>query len=186
MRAALLLILLLCAAASGPVTATRAASTLAISVRPDAANPASPQMGDRLLFHSAVAATAAAPAALVWLSLVEVDPGHEQPVDLEDWSAQKAVVLPALAAGSTIETDWTLRLIQSGDYRVMIQVLSQGADLATASRSLAFRVREKSVVESGRILPVAAGMPLILAAALFRSRRRTRRPGRASGDAAAE
>lgn len=28
---------------------------------------------------------------MAWISLVEIDPGNEQPVDLEDWSAHKGI-----------------------------------------------------------------------------------------------
>ena len=40
---------------------------------------------------------------IAWLSLVQVDLGKEQPVDLEDWSAHKVVTIASLAPGQAVE-----------------------------------------------------------------------------------
>jgi hypothetical protein len=36
---------------------------------------------------------------IAWIGLLEVDPGKEQPVDLEDWSARETTTLPQIATG---------------------------------------------------------------------------------------
>ena len=61
-----------------------ASDTLSISLVADASNPPSPQMGDWLKFHSVVTNVAgrSAHGVVAWISLVQVDPGKEQPVDL--------------------------------------------------------------------------------------------------------
>lgn len=162
--------LLMLAAASG-----WAAEPVDISLSADPSNPAAPQMGDHLSFASVIRNSSAAPAhgVVAWISLIQVDPGHEQPVDLEDWSAHKAVTQASLAPGEQITVTWPMRLIQAGDYRVVISGVERSTPHVITSPFLDFHVRRKPVVESQRILPVAFGVPALLAVAmLWRLRRR--------------
>lgn len=166
------LIVLACAGLAGVGAAQ--AGALSVTLTPVAGNPPSPQMGDRLAFHSVIRNDAAVPVTgiIAWISLVQVDPGLEQPVDLEDWSAHKAVTVGTLAPGQAIVTDWPMRLIQSGHYRVVISAVNREAAGLTASPFVEFAVRRKPVVESQRVLPVAIGIPLgIVGLMLWRRRR---------------
>jgi hypothetical protein len=154
----------------GPLAA---AAPLTISLDPDPANPASPRMGDWLHYHTVIRNEGATPVEglTAWISLIQVDKGKEQPVDLEDWSAHKAVTAASLAPGSTLQTEWPMRLIQSGHYRVVVSAASRDGAGLTASPFADFAVRSKPVVESQRVLPVALGLPLIIAGAIaWRSR----------------
>ncbi|HZF35173.1 MAG TPA: hypothetical protein VE914_15355 [Candidatus Angelobacter sp.] len=153
--------------------AAASAGDLSVDLAPDPKNPASPQMGDNLSFHSVIRNTGATAVdgIIGWLSLVQIDPGQEQPVDLEDWSAHKAVTATALTSGETLEAEWPLRLIQAGTYRIVVSVVSRQSGELAASPFADFTVREKPVVESERVLPVAIGLPLLIAAALLWRRR---------------
>src|ERR1700741_4998233 len=104
---ALTLMITLSATAAG-------AGDLSVNLVPATENPRSPQMGDNLLFHSVIrnTGTTSVDGIIGWVSLGRIDPGREQPVDLEDWSAHKAATATALAQGETLEVDWPLRLIQ--------------------------------------------------------------------------
>ena len=156
------------------VLASPAHAALEISLAPAAANPAQPKMGDNLKFESVIANTGASTARglVAWISLIQVDPGHEQPVDLEDWSAHKALARAELAPGEKVSVEWPMRLIQAGDYRVVISALERGAPRPVTSPIVDFHVAPKPVVESARILPVALGMPAFFAALLLLRRRR--------------
>jgi hypothetical protein len=158
------------------LTPCRAASAaLEIALAPAVDNPASPRMGDRLAFRSAVTNRGTEPIAgvLVWLTLVETDPENPQPVDLEDWSDRRAATPAAIAPGQTVAVDWSLRLIQAGRYVVMVQALDGEGRALAASPPVAFTVAPKPVVESARVLPVAFGVPLFIVALLgFRYLRR--------------
>jgi len=145
------------------------AGPLAINLSASANNPVMPQMGDRLSYHTVIRndGTGSIDGLIVWISLVEVDPGKEQPVDLEDWSAHKAVVARALAAGDKLETDWPIRLIQAGTYRVVISAATRSGTALATSPFADFTVRRKPVVESVRVLPVALGVPIMLLLALL-------------------
>lgn len=150
------------------------AMPVSIAIAPAASNPASPRMGDRLSFRTEIRNDGTAPVGGVigWVSLLRTDRGHEQPIDLEDWSAHKAITLPSLAPGETVATDWPFRLIASGTYRVVVSAATRdGAALAT-SPFADFAVRAKPVVESQRVLPVALGLPLLIGAGMIVTARR--------------
>lgn len=153
-----------------------AADSLNVSLVPDQANSSSPQMGDWLKFHSVLTnpGTQDSHGIVAWISLVQVDPGHEQPVDLEDWSAHKAVTQAALQPGQQVKVEWPMRLIQAGAYRVVISAVDRETGHVMTSPFVDFQVRRKPVVESGRILPVAFGVPAfvlgIMAWRVYRSR----------------
>lgn len=162
-------------AASLVLVSTGAWAEITVELTPDVANPPSPQMGDRLIFHSVIRNVGLEPVdgLMAWINLIRVDPGNEQPVDLEDWSAQKAVTAAHLAPGEALETEWPMRLIQSGRYRVEVSTVSRDGAGLIASPFADFTVREKPVVQSERVLPVAVGIPLLLGTLLFwRWRRR--------------
>jgi hypothetical protein len=156
------------------------AATLSVTLTPAPGSPPSPQMGDRLSFHSVIRNDGPRPAEglIAWVSLVQIDPGEEQPVDLEDWSAHKAVTAARLPPGGVLQTDWPMRLIQAGHYRVVVSVVSRDAAGLTASPFADFAVRRKPVVESGRVLPVALGIPMAIAGLALWRRRGHGLPGR--------
>jgi hypothetical protein len=135
-----------------------------LDLRPDVQNSASPLMGDHLRYWSTITNTGSAPieGLVAWISLVEIDPGNEQPVDLEDWSAHKAVTGASLAPGQSLRTDWPMRLIKGGDYRVVISVTDRGSRQVYTSPTVQFHVRQKPVLQAGRVLPVAAVIPLLI------------------------
>ena len=152
------------------------ASSLTISLAPAVSNPGSPEMGDHLSFHSVIANNSGVPldGMTAWVSLIQVDAGKEQPVDLEDWSAHKAVTVANLQPGAQIFTQWPMRLIQAGHYRVVVSAADRSGSTLTSSPFSDFEVARKPVVESSRVLPVAFGVPLLLLAAMvwrWRARR---------------
>ncbi len=144
------------------------ANPLGIQLSPAPGNPADPQMGDRLAFHSVITNTGEQPidGVMAWVGLLKVDPGREQPVDLEDWSAQKAVTQATLPPGGTLAVDWPLRLIEDGHYRLVVSAAGRSGEFATSPLA-DFTVRPKPVVESTRVLPVAFGVPLLIAMLLL-------------------
>jgi len=150
------------------------AMPVSIAIAPAPANPASPRMGDRLSFRTTIRNEGTVPVGGVigWVSLLRTDRGNEQPIDLEDWSAHKAITLVSLVPGEAVTTDWPFRLIASGTYRVVVSAATRdGATLAT-SPFADFTVRAKPVVDSQRVLPVAFGLPLLIGAGMLITARR--------------
>jgi len=148
------------------VLSVSAAQAVDISVRltPDKENSGHPTMGDTLQFRSRITAPSDRPleGVVAWISLVEIDPGQEQPVDLEDWSAHKAVFAAHLEPAEELDSTWSVRLIKAGDYRVAISVMARDQAPVFTSPTVKFHVFQKPVVESRRIFPVAIGVPLLL------------------------
>lgn len=150
------------------------AESLSVDLRAGSGNPSAPQMGNNISFHTVIRNDGNAPidGLIAWISLVQIDKGKEQPVDLEDWSAHKAVTEASIAPGQTLETDWPIRLIQAGEYRVVVSAVSRHGAGLVASPFADFTVRQKPVVESQRVLPVALGLPLLIGGAILWRRRR--------------
>lgn len=146
-----------------------AVAAISVDLKPAAANPATPQMGDHLSFHTVIRNNGTTPVdgLIAWISLVQTDRGKVQPIDLEDWSAHKAVTAATLAPGQVLRTEWPMRLIQPGHYRVVVSATSRDGTSLAASRFAEFTVRQKPVVESRRVLPVAFGLPLLVGTAMF-------------------
>jgi hypothetical protein len=140
------------------------AANLQLQLQPDPTNPGQPTMGDWMHFNSVIknSGQQSIEGMVAWISLVEITPGKEQPMDLEDWSAHKAVTGTTLKSGETLQTQWPVRLIQNGDYRVVISATDRNNQTVFTSPTLQFHVAQKPVVESTHILPVALGIPLLI------------------------
>jgi hypothetical protein len=144
------------------------AASLSVDLRASDGNPTPPRIGDTLSFHTVIRNDGAGPVRglIAWIGLIRTDEGNEQPVDLEDWSAQKAVTLASLAPGRAVESDWPVRLIQTGSYRLVVSAVGRDGSKLATSRFADFSVRGKPTVESRRVLPVALGLPLLIGAAM--------------------
>lgn len=122
------------------------------------------KMGDTPTFLGAV--TNLGPQTIqglvVYLSLVSLEPGNEQPVDLEDWSAQKAVRISQLPSGTTNSQKWNMRLIGAGKYGVTLTVVNPKENLPVISELIPFDIMPKPTLVAGRILPVAIGEPFLI------------------------
>lgn len=158
------------------VAATPATAAFTVTLTPAPTNPGVPRMGDRLSFQTSIRNASSAPqhGLVAWISLLQTDPGREQPVDLEDWSAHKAVTTATLEPGQTLEATWPMRLIAAGHYRLVVCLASRETQGLVTSPVLAFSVQNKPVVASARVLPVALGIPLLLGGVLFWQWRRGR------------
>ena len=173
-------LLLLCCCIVVPATAlagihTAVHAPAVISVSLDA--PAAPlQMGEVPIFIGKVTnqGSTALNSLVVYLSLVSLQDGSEHPVDLEDWSAQKAVRLDHLAPGETAVQQWKMRLIKPGPFGAALTIVDPTSDQPRISPLARFSIAPKPTVIAGRILPVALGIPLLLAGLfIFISRTRS-------------
>jgi hypothetical protein len=112
---------------------------------------------------------------------------RSRPVDLEDWSAEKAATSTGIAPGQTAAIEWHLRLIQSGSYRISAIATSteDAVDRTSgpaASPFVMFTVGSKPVVETARVLPIASGIPLAIGTILLWRGARSRRSGSVPND----
>lgn len=129
--------------------------------------------GDTLTLQSQVTNDAATPTGpmLVYLSLVDITQGL--PVDLEDWTANRSVSIPTLAAGETLAQTWTLKAIQKGDYVVYVVAMpnaTTGDIPPVTSSAIYIHVTQRTNLNPGGVLPIVVGTPLLLAGALLLTR----------------
>lgn len=122
------------------------------------------RMGDTPDFRGAVTNFGPRPVQglVVYLSLVSLTPGDEHPVDLEDWSAQKALRLDRLNPGTTDLRNWHMRLIAAGRYGAALTVIDPRENRPIVSDLVPFEIQSKVTLVAGRVLPVALGEPLLL------------------------
>ena len=104
---------------------------------------------------------------VAYVSLVDVTRGQQAPVDLEDWSAHRAVTVPTLAAGQSKDVSWSLRLVKGGDYVVYANAIAGGSTRASVGQEVPLSVTAHKNLNPGGVLPVAIGVPLVAGAALF-------------------
>ncbi|MBA2534455.1 MAG: hypothetical protein H0V21_05555 [Rubrobacter sp.] len=105
--------------------------------------------------------------AVAYVSLVDVTKGQQAPVDLEDWSAHRAITISSLAPGQSKGVSWSLRLVKGGNYVVYANAIDQGSTRASVGQEVPLFVRTKQNLNPGGVLPVALGVPLLAGAALF-------------------
>lgn len=103
-----------------------------------------------------------------------VDTNSSQPIDLEDWSAQKGFYVPSILPGQSLQLEWGVRLVKAGSYTVTVIFDTEG-DLSPpiSSPRISLQVLSKVNLNPNNVLPVAFGVPiaLILAFALINYRR---------------
>lgn len=104
---------------------------------------------------------------VAYISLVDATRGQQAPVDLEDWSAHRAVTIPTLAAGQSKDVSWSLRLVKGGDYVVYANVITDGSTRASVGQEVPLSVTAQKNLNPGGVLPVAIGVPIVAGAALF-------------------
>jgi len=138
------------------------------------------RMGDTPVFKGMVSNTGVKTleGLTVYLSLICLDSGNEHPVDLEDWSAQKAMRIAKLKPGEINKQEWGMRLIAPGQYAVALTVVGKKAAKPVISDLVKFKIRPKPLISSARILPVSFGVPFlflvsILFVRFFRSHRKS-------------
>lgn len=99
-----------------------------------------------------------------------VDTNSSQPIDLEDWSAQKGIYIPSIQIGQSLQLEWSVRLVKAGSYTITVIFDTEG-DLSPpiSSPRISLQVLPKINLNPNNVLPVAFGMPiaLILAFALI-------------------
>jgi hypothetical protein len=88
-------------------------------------------------------------------------------VDPEDWSSHRTRYLPPIRAGGSLTIGWRLQAVNSGSIGVYIAVLPRnGTSAPTTGPTLHVSIAHRTTLNSGGILPLALGIPGLLAALL--------------------
>lgn len=104
---------------------------------------------------------------VAYVSLVDVTRGQQAPVDLEDWSAHRAVTIPTLDAGQSKDVSWSLRLVKGGDYVAYANAIAGGSTRASVGQEVPLSVTAQKNLNPGGVLPVAIGVPIVAGAILL-------------------
>jgi hypothetical protein len=135
----------------------------------------STSLGNKFSFRSVIVNHGATPARglIAHLNVLSLRRGVY--IDPEDWSSMRTRYLPAIAAGGSLTIDWRLQAVNSGSIGVYVAVLPQrsGVSIApTTGRTLHVSIARRKTLNSGGILPLALGIPALLAALSLVVRRR--------------
>lgn len=121
-------------------------------------------MGDKITYSGIIAnnSNKAVNNIMAYINLVNITPGKETPMDLEDWSANKAIRISTLPPHGIYEAKWSLRLIDSGSYIVYITVVDKNRSIPVNSTMSHLEINRILRLNPNNILPVAIGEPFLI------------------------
>ncbi|ADB32567.1 hypothetical protein Kfla_3509 [Kribbella flavida DSM 17836] len=136
-------------------------------------------LGQTLRFSSEVRNSGEQDVAgvIAHLNVFAVDPGVY--VDPEDWSGERTQYLEPLGGGEAESLEWELQAVNSGRFVVYVALSTdQPAAPVTSSKSLRLSVAQERTLDTSGAVPVAAGVPAVVALlmGLVMVRRRRHRP----------
>jgi len=145
-------------------------------------------LGHTFVIHSTITNHGATTAAGLIAHLNVLSLGRGLYVDPEDWSSHRTRYLAPIPAGASTTLSWKLAAVNAGDLGVYIAVLPRNGRAVKPSTGplVDVRIADRHTLDAGGILPLALGIPALLAfttAALRIFRRRTTRAGSSSGRA---
>ena len=97
-------------------------------------------------------------------------------VDPEDWSSSRTRYLRTIPPGGSTTVVWPMHAVNGGTFAVYVAVLdsSRRAHPPRVGPAVDLAVRDRRLLDSGHVLPLALGVPASLALALAAARLRRR------------
>jgi hypothetical protein len=130
----------------------------------------STRIGENFRLTSTVTNPGTRPASGLIAHLDVVSRDRDVYVDPEDWSSERTRYLPPVSANGSVRIPWTVKAVNAGHFDVYVVVLSAGRP--TAGPAVNVGVAQRTTIDSGGVLPLAVGVPALLALALVGVRRR--------------
>jgi hypothetical protein len=161
---------LLAAAVVGAAPAANAAgASLAVSVDRTAVTT---KLGHTFVIRSTITNRSSAVAVRLIAHLNVLSLGRGLYVDPEDWSSRRTRYLPPIPAGGSTTLSWKLVAVNGGDLGVYIAVLPQSGRAVepTTGPLVHVTIADRRALDAGGILPLALGLPALLALAMAFSR----------------
>lgn len=126
----------------------------------------STSIGRDLTFSTRVdnkASTATQPL-VAHLNVLSLRPGVY--VDPEDWSSRRTVFMGSIPARGSRLIGWKVKAVNSGDIGIYVAVLPKSGEAVppVTSPTIHVSIAQRRTLNSGGILPLAAGIPAALAA----------------------
>ncbi len=138
-----------------------AANHIAVSIKPPSVQA---NMGDKITYTGTITNNSdkAVNNIIAYISLANVTQGKESPMDLEDWSANKAIKIDTIPPHGTYEGKWPMRLIDSGSYVAYITVVDKNDNIPISSTMSHLDIKRILRLNPNNVLPVALGEPVII------------------------
>ena len=160
----------------GLATAGPAASSpnqIAVSVDRTAI---STSLGHKFSVRSRIANTGGSAASGLVAHLNVLSLRSDVYLDPEDWSSHRTRYLPAIPAGGSVTITWRMQAVNAGSIAVFIAVLPQSRDPRPPATgpTVHVSIARRKTLNSGGILPLALGIPAVLAALSMGLRTRRR------------
>ena len=132
--------------------------------------------GDFVTVTGTITNTGSTPISGVTTYLSLVDADLHVPVDLEDWSAEKGLYIGTIDTAQALPLNWKIHFVKAGHYSLVLVATQTDRSVPQVSTVTRFIVNPKRTLNPGHVLPVALGMPVLLAFLLMlNSYRRQRR-----------
>ena len=99
-------------------------------------------------------------------------------IDPEDWSSNRTRYLPPIPAGGSLTLTWKLQAVNAGSIGVYLAVLPQSgaARPPTTGPTVRVSIAQRQSLNSGGILPLVLGIPVLLLVLTVAIRRTRRKP----------
>ena len=142
-------------------TSASAASRIAVSINPPSVQA---NMGDKITYTGTITNNSdkAVDNVIAYISLANVTQGKESPMDLEDWSANKAIKVDTIPPHGTYEGKWPMRLIDSGSYVAYITVVDKNDNAPISSTMSHLEIQRVIRLNPNNVLPIALGEPVLI------------------------
>jgi hypothetical protein len=162
MKKLILVLFLIFLAIIANYTSASAASRITAAIDPPSIQA---NMGDKITYIGTIAnhSDRAVNNVIAYISLANVTQGKESPMDLEDWSANKAIKIDTIPPHGIYEGQWPIRLIDSGSYVAYITVVDKNDNIPISSPMSRLKVKRVLRLNPNNLLPVAIGEPVALA-----------------------
>ena len=87
-------------------------------------------------------------------------------LDPEDWSSHRTRYLPAIPVGGSVTITWRMQAVNAGSIAVFVAVLPQSGEPRPPATgpTVHVSIARRTTLNSGGILPLALGIPALLAA----------------------
>jgi hypothetical protein len=139
----------------------------------------SAELGQEFAVRTTVTNQSAAEVAGLVAHLDVLGFDSEIAIDPEDWSSERTRTLPTLQPGDSVTFTWSLHAVNAGTIGLYVAAVArEGADGAPpfVGPTILADISERPTVGSSGVLPLAVGIPVVLAllVAGLRLRRRVR------------
>ena len=119
--------------------------------------------GDFVTVNGTITNTGSSPISGVTTYLSLVDADLHVPVDLEDWSAEKGLYIGTIDTAQSLPLNWKIHFVKAGHYSLVLVATQTDRNVPQVSTVTHFIVNPKRTLNPGHVLPVALGVPVLLA-----------------------